>query len=63
MQAYQQRVVDEEQELYAKLKALESFTLSAHFSDVAKSEQSRLCLQVHAMRMYDEILRQRIANF
>jgi len=64
MQDYQQRVIDEKKDLDAKIERLETFIDgSAMFAELPSDEIIRLRRQVYTMRLYSEILRDRIAAF
>jgi hypothetical protein len=61
--AYQQRVIEESEELNERLAKLNQFIVSNLFMAVAKDEQVRLKAQKAAMAMYAAVLNERIANF
>ena len=63
MQAYQQRVIEEKQELDKKLGALTLFMASASFRVVDIEEQGRLKRQQTFMRAYSHVLSERIEAF
>lgn len=63
MQPFQQRVVDEKQELDIKREALGRFKNSGAFALLPWQEQERLNTQGHLMTMYSAVLGERIANF
>lgn len=63
LQPYQQRVVDECDDLEDKANKLQDFILSAKFSSVPEDEQGRLVLQRNLMDAYVAVLKQRIAAF
>ena len=63
MQAYQQRVIDEKNELDAKRYALGTFKNLDTFALLPWQEQERLNTQAHLMTMYSAVLGERIANF
>ena len=63
MPPHQQRVVDERTELDDKLAKLAGFTNTVQFSTLPAAEQSRMRTQAVAMRVYSEILQERIAAF
>jgi len=60
---YQQRVVDEKNDLVTRLSALNKFLASDKYGGVDKSEQYRLSLQSSIMESYVEILSARIYEF
>ena len=63
MQAYQQRVVDERQELIDKRFKLLSFFNAEAFHNLDQAEKDRLRTQYGVMGVYSDILDQRIAAF
>ena len=63
MEAYQQRVIEERDELKVKLDKLETFGCSPAFAFVAAPERMLLADQAWAMRKYLEILNKRIVQF
>ena len=66
MQAHQQRVVDEKQELDGKLEKLLAFIDSGNgkiFSGLATEERQRLTTQARIMREYSDVLDDRISAF
>lgn len=63
MLAYQERVVEEKQELDKKIDALGKISKTAFFSTLPKPEQDRLQRQFHVMQEYSVILGERIAAF
>jgi len=63
MEAYQQRVVDEKAELSDKLDKLESFHDGATFATLPPAEQSRLTRQLLIMKLYEQVLAERISAF
>ncbi|BBC78342.1 Hypothetical protein KNT65_gp151 [Escherichia phage EcS1] len=60
---YQQRVVEERDELNIKVRALMTFVASAAFDNVNPQERIRMQLQLDAMQAYENCLDDRIANF
>lgn len=60
---YQQRIVDERSELFAKLQALRKFIDSNLFETLDRREQHRLVCQEHVMMQYSDILQSRIYAF
>lgn len=60
---YQQRVVEEKDDLDRKLDALRAFQDGPLFPRLTGAEQARLNLQAHYMSRYSEILGERIAAF
>jgi hypothetical protein len=60
---YQQRVVEEKDDLDQKLDALHAFQDGPLFPRLTSAEQARLSLQAHYMSRYSEILGERIAAF
>jgi hypothetical protein len=64
MEAYQERVVVEKEQLDEKIKKLEDFIFrTTKFFDVPDDERLRLVKQYGYMKDYSSILGQRIANF
>lgn len=60
---YQQRVVDEKQELDAKREKLGAFKNTDNFAALPWQEQERLNTQGHLMTAYSAVLGERIAAF
>lgn len=64
MQPYQQRVVDEKNELYAKASTLSTFiSINAQFDTLDPKQQELLKEQNDVMWQYYEILVKRISLF
>ena len=64
MQAYQQRVVHEQQELDLKIDKLSHFITSKdNLVNVSDAEVQRLYMQLNAMQLYSAVLDLRIKNF
>lgn len=63
MLAYQERVVQEKQELDDRILRLTEFTLSHNFEGVNLYEQQRLTKQLQIMLELSSVLGERIANF
>ena len=63
MQPHQQRVVEEKEQLTEKLDKLETFEGGAIFSSLPPTEQSRLTRQLLIMKLYEQVLSERIAAF
>jgi hypothetical protein len=63
MEAYQQRVIDEKNELDGRLAKLMAFIEGAGFANVKPDEQERMQRQARAMHEYSAILGERIENF
>lgn len=63
MKPYQIRVVDEKQELDAKIEKLECFVSTQTFLDLSSEERARMMRQYSAMKAYSEILGERISAF
>jgi hypothetical protein len=63
MQPHQQRVVDEKAELSEKLDKLEAFEGGAIYSGLPPAEQSRLTRQLFIMKLYEQVLAERISEF
>lgn len=60
---YQERVIQEKQELDDRIYRLTEFTLSHNFEGVNMYEQQRLLKQLRIMQEYSAILIERIYNF
>lgn len=63
MQPHEQRVVDEKNELLAKMTKLLEFFHTDTFKSLPAKEQKLLELQVDVMEVYYEVLNKRIALF
>jgi hypothetical protein len=63
MQLHQQRVVDEHKELAMKTEKLGEFLYGTLFGSLHQAEQARLLRQYAYMKMYLEILQERINCF
>ena len=63
MKDYQQRVIEEQQDLDVNIARLDLFIISSMFTDLDEDEQNRLKLQAGAMQEYSDILGERIAAF
>lgn len=63
MEAYQERVVQEERELREKMQKLEAFFGTEIFKGLPQDEQKRLNRQYSYMSGYREVLEERILNF
>jgi hypothetical protein len=66
MQAHQQRVVDEKQELDSRLEKLLVFIDAGNgkiFSGLVTEERQRLTTQARIMKEYSDVLADRIAAF
>lgn len=63
MQPYQQRVVEEQEELDIKRDRLRAFFGTDLYRELDPAEQSRLNRQLEAMTLYSNILAERIAAF
>lgn len=63
MQPHQQRVVEESEELDAKLEKLINFINSGTFSSLDREDQSLLIAQKFYMIDYSHVLHKRIARF
>lgn len=60
---YQERVVQEKQELDDRILRLTEFTLSHNFEGVNLYEQQRMSKQLRIMQELSSVLGERIANF
>lgn len=63
MEAYQLRVVQEQNDLDEKAKLLYGFLASKQFDSIDKANQHLLKQQYYAMQVYSGILLQRIELF
>ena len=67
MTEWQQRVVGEKRELDDRLEKLLNFIEASNqpdiFGTLSEAEQSRLRIQYSVMRVYSDVLGERIANF
>ena len=63
MQPYQQRVIDEKEDLDSKRDRLRAFFGTDLYRELDPIEQSRLNRQLEAMTLYSNILAERIAAF
>lgn len=63
LQPHQQRVVDEKIALSEKLDKLEAFEGGVIFCNLAPAEQARLSRQLLIMRLYEQVLNERISAF
>lgn len=63
LQPFQLRVIDEKNQLDEKRSALDKFFESLVFSGLAIEEQGRLKEQARVMKVYSDILGERITNF
>jgi hypothetical protein len=63
MQPFQQRVIDEKEELDSKRDRLRAFFGTDLYRELDPAEQSRLNRQLEAMTLYSNILAERIAAF
>lgn len=64
MEAYQERVVEEKQDLDGKIQRLENFVNSKNFPETVEAgERTRLLHQLNVMLEYSSILSDRIENF
>lgn len=60
---YQQRVIDEANDLGLKLSSLDIFFITPFFLTLSAEEQHRMVKQSWIMDLYFEILKERIENF
>ena len=63
MQPHQQRVVEEKAELSDKLDKLETFHDGSIYAGLPPAEQSRLTRQLCIMKLYEQVLSERISAF
>lgn len=60
---WQQRVIDEQSELFDRLEKLVAFTTSEGFKQLPVDKQEQLVQQAHHMNAYNDILTARIEAF
>lgn len=63
LEPYQQRVVDENEELKEKIDKLQAFMLSPKWKELQAIDQYLLSSQLQVMQTYSQILFQRITRF
>ena len=63
MEAFQQRVVDEQLHLTEKLVKLIDFTTTANYRALPADDRNLLIDQRHVMASYNDILAERIGKF
>jgi len=63
MEDFQQRVVDEKEELDGKIERLDAFANGDVFGTLPAEEQERMSRQLQIMRDYSSVLDERIAAF
>lgn len=63
MQPHQQRVVEEKEQVTEKLDKLELFLEGSFFTILPPDEQIRLTRQMFIMKLYEQVLAERISNF
>ena len=63
MESYQERVIEEKQELDDRIDKLESFLLSGRAGAVVEDEIQRMNRQCAAMKEYSDVLGERIDAF
>ncbi len=63
MQPHQERVLVEEEDLAEKVAKLDTFLSGTTVTSIAAEEQVRLIIQYKFMKLYLEVLRERIASF
>lgn len=63
MEEWQQRVIEELDELQLKIDKLDGFFDTEEFEDLEAAEQVRLRMQSKIMQVYAEILEERIDAF
>lgn len=63
MEAYQERVIEEKQELDKKIEKLVLFINSDKFLSLSREDAALLLDQQIAMTTYSQILKERIARF
>ena len=60
---YQERLIEEQEQLQDRIKALESFMETEEHDALIWTERVRLKRQLQIMRDYDHVLTQRIDSF
>ena len=63
MEIYQQRVITELRELTTKYEALKYFIQTGSIDDLPDAEQARLIRQLDIMKLYMQVLDERINGF
>jgi hypothetical protein len=63
LQPHQERVITEREDLHGKIERLRAFIYREKFDSIAAEERSRLLKQLAVMKLYREILDERIAAF
>ena len=63
MKPHQERVITEKSELSEKVDKLETFVGGSIFASLPGPEQARLSRQFLIMRLYEQVLNERIAAF
>ena len=63
MKPHQQRVIDEKTELDDKISRLSPFLEGETFKTLSEAEQVRLKIQLSIMKVYSNILEERIEHF
>lgn len=63
MKPHQDRVVEERQELAAKIERLQAFVNGPQFTVIGPDERERLLRQLVVMHSYERVLGERIAAF
>ncbi|KVN31814.1 hypothetical protein WJ63_06680 [Burkholderia pyrrocinia] len=60
---YQQRVIDEREQLAERLGRLERFVASPRFMELHRCDRFLLSAQLGAMKQYEQLLQERIWRF
>jgi hypothetical protein len=63
LKPHQKRVIQEKAELSEKLEKLEAFHNTATYKGLPQAEQFRLARQVYIMKLYEQVLAERISAF
>ena len=63
LEDWQQRVVDEQSELFDRLEKLIEFTQTEQFKKLPANKREQLVQQAHHMNAYNDILTARIEAF
>ena len=62
MEAFVERMIDEHKVLFNRIKTLEAFIYSDKSDKINRVEFANMCIQLKAMRIYEEALRARLVN-
>lgn len=62
MEAFVKRMIDEHKMLVLRINDLNDFVYSEKSDNIHKAEFANMCIQLKAMRVYEEALRARLVN-